>query len=100
MSNCKNCQEGLVSQGESIKTICPVCSGTGKGEDEVLLPEEPTLPGEDAPVEEVPLVEEIPVAEEVVPVESTPEESFLAPSGEQGEVSSEASNEAPQEEVI
>ena len=26
---CYNCKEGLVSQGESIKTVCEVCKGTG-----------------------------------------------------------------------
>ncbi len=33
-SQCENCKDGIVSQGESIKKVCPVCKGTGKVETE------------------------------------------------------------------
>lgn len=39
-STCENCKEGLVSQGESIKKVCPVCKGTAKVESSVVEDEE------------------------------------------------------------
>ena len=33
-SQCPECKEGIVSQGESIKKVCQVCKGTGVVESE------------------------------------------------------------------
>ena len=66
MSKCNKCVDGLVVQGESIKTICKNCSGTGN----IIQMDE----------------EIVPVEEEVTPTE----ESFLEESGEESvEVSPE-----------
>lgn len=62
MEDCKNCVEGLVHQGESIKTTCTVCNGTGKvGELSEVSSETPM---DETVVETTEEVVEAPVTEE------------------------------------
>lgn len=86
METCTNCAgEGIVGAGDfptqkqGPLSTCTVCSGTGKIEGAIEAPVEPTP---ETPSEETP----------------ASEESFLVPSGEAGETSSdEAPSETPVE---
>lgn len=43
MQDCKDCVEGIVSQGESIKKVCDTCHGIGKVAEVTPEPDESFL---------------------------------------------------------
>lgn len=63
MQDCKDCVEGIVSQGESIKKVCDTCHGIGKVAEVTPEPE---------------MVEEV-----VAEVTPEPDESFLGESSDE-----------------